>query len=83
MTNTFRRGTLLLVIEKHSVQLTQENCMPHQNEYRPTVDECEGKTIARINDSCENYLEIHFTDGTWIAWEVENLGCGFYGMIVQ
>lgn len=45
------------------------------------TDECVGKTIARIDNDAANYLEIHFTDGTWIAWEAENLGHGFYGFV--
>ena len=57
--------------------------MPGQNEYRPSVDECVGKTITHIDDSAANYLEIHFTDGTFIAWEVENMGFSFYGLVVR
>ena len=47
------------------------------------LDQCEGKTIARINCSTCNYLEIHFTDGSFIALEVENLGHGLYGFVIQ
>lgn len=43
---------------------------------------CVGKTVAWIDDSADNYMEIHFTDGTWIAWEVENMGHGFYAMVI-
>ncbi len=50
---------------------------------RLSPEECEGKTIAHINTSSVNVLVILFTDGTWITWEVENMGHGLYGLVAE
>jgi hypothetical protein len=41
-----------------------------------------GKTV-RMVDSYMNFVEIFFTDDTSIALEVENVGSGLHGIIIQ
>lgn len=40
-----------------------------------------GKTIKSVNAEAVNVTTFHFTDGTSIAFEVEGMGFGIYGMV--
>lgn len=42
-----------------------------------------GKTVKHVECTSVNYVVLHFTDGTKLELESENVGHGIYGIIVQ
>ena len=47
-----------------------------------SLEECEGKTVSRVDYSRVNQLTMHFTDSTFIQIETYHVGIGLYGFSV-